>query len=123
MAKVLMIDDCRAMIMTVEMVLQKASHEVTGCTDATKAVEVALTDKFDAILCDVSMPSQSGLEVVRELRELYDYRDTPILMLTADSSTKNKIIAKKIGATGWIVKPFLPERLISTIDKVINRKL
>ncbi|MFT7217311.1 MAG: two-component system chemotaxis response regulator CheY [Paraglaciecola sp.] len=119
MAKVLIIDDSRAMIMTVTMVLQKAGHEVTGCSDATKAADIALTDKFDAILCDISMPSHSGLEVVRELRELDGYRDTPILMLTADSSTKNKMFAKKIGATGWIIKPFLPERLISTINKVI----
>ena len=118
MAKVLIIDDSRALILTVTMVLQKAGHEVTVCKDATKAAGVSLTDKFDAILCDICMPSHSGLEVVRESRELDGYRDTPILMLTADSSTKNKIFAKKSGATGWIIKPFLTERLISTINKI-----
>jgi CheY-like chemotaxis protein len=61
MAKVLIIDDSRALILTVTMVLQKAGHEVTVCKDATKAAEVSLTDKFDAILCDISMPSHSGL--------------------------------------------------------------
>ena len=62
----------------------------------------------------------NGIELVKELRQLSDYRFTPVLMLTTESAGDIKIQGKQAGATGWIVKPFNPEQLLSTIKRVLG---
>jgi len=66
------------------------------------------------------MPNMDGLTLVRELRGLSEYKFTPLLMLTTESTPEKKLEGKAAGATGWMVKPFVPEQLISTIKRVIG---
>jgi len=66
------------------------------------------------------MPRMDGITLVKKLRELPSYRYKPILVLTTESSTEKKMEGKSAGASGWIVKPFDPERLIATVNRVLD---
>ena len=74
----------------------------------------------DLVLTDVNMPHMDGITLVRELRALDSYKFTPMLMLTTESSPEKKKEGKAAGATGWIVKPFEPDRLLATVNKVLG---
>ena len=65
------------------------------------------------------MPRMDGITLVKELRALPEFKFTPILVLTTESDTSMKMKGKEAGATGWIVKPFSPEKLMDVVNKVI----
>ena len=72
----------------------------------------------DMVVSDINMPRMDGYEVIRHLRGNSAHKSTPILVLTTESEADKKNLARVAGATGWMVKPFDPERLIATINKV-----
>jgi two-component system chemotaxis response regulator CheY len=65
------------------------------------------------------MPKMNGYDVVRRLRDNPSHKGLPILVLTTESDTDKKNLAREAGATGWMVKPFDPERLVATVRKVL----
>jgi two-component system chemotaxis response regulator CheY len=71
---------------------------------------------------DLNMPGMSGIELVGELRRLPAYRSIPILMLTTETSDDMKSRARSAGASGWIVKPFDPERLIGIVNRLLGNR-
>ncbi|MGI9152484.1 MAG: response regulator, partial [Rubrivivax sp.] len=75
---------------------------------------------FDLVLTDQNMPRMDGISLTRKLRENPRYRATPILILTTESSDQMKQAGRAAGATGWLVKPFEPTKLIEVIRKVIR---
>jgi two-component system, chemotaxis family, chemotaxis protein CheY len=119
MAKVLAVDDSASMRQMVNLTLTGAGHEVVHASDGIEALEYARANGVDLVLTDVNMPRMDGITLVRELRQLPDYRHTPMLMLTTESSTEKKMQGKAAGATGWIVKPFNPEQLLATMARVL----
>ena len=72
------------------------------------------------MVTDVNMPRMDGIELIRHLRQLPDYRFTPLLMLTTESGPEKKQEGRAAGATGWLVKPFDPEQLLATVRKVLG---
>jgi two-component system chemotaxis response regulator CheY len=76
--------------------------------------------KFDLVLTDVNMPVMDGLSLTRELRQLPNYRFTPILVLTTEAGPDKKQEGRAAGATGWLVKPFNPDQLLATVKKVLG---
>ena len=119
MAKILAVDDSASMRQMVAFTLSGAGHEVVEAADGLQALNAARKTAVDLVLADVNMPNMDGITLVTELRKLPDYRFTPILMLTTESSTDKKMQGKAAGATGWIVKPFNPDQLLATIRKVL----
>ncbi len=120
MASILIVDDSTSMRQMVSFTLMGAGYEVVEATDGLGALEIAKTRPFELVVTDVNMPSMDGISLIRELRNLSDYKFTPILMLTTESGADRKHEGKAAGATGWIVKPFDPERLLSTVQKVLE---
>lgn len=120
MANILAVDDSASMRQMVAFTLKGAGHQVTEAVDGQAALDVAKTRKFDLVLSDVNMPNMDGLTLAKELRGLSDYKFVPILMLTTEAGMNKKQEGKAAGATGWIVKPFNPEQLLSTIKKVVG---
>jgi two-component system chemotaxis response regulator CheY len=84
------------------------------------ALEKAKGAKFNCVVADVNMPNMDGITLIRHLRQLPDYKFTPLLMLTTEAGMDKKQEGKAAGATGWIVKPFDPDQLIATIRKVMG---
>ena len=104
----------------VAFTLKGAGYEVEEAADGKQALDKAKQGKFNLVLSDVNMPVMDGISLIKELRALPQYKFTPILMLTTESTGDKKQEGKSAGATGWIVKPFSPDQLLATIKKVIG---
>lgn len=120
MARILAVDDSAAMRQMVGITLTGAGHEVQQASDGRQALAIAEREKFDLIITDVNMPVMDGLTLVRHLRALPGYRGVPLLILTTEATTEKKLEGKAAGATGWLVKPFNPDRLLATVAKVLS---
>jgi two-component system chemotaxis response regulator CheY len=120
MARILAVDDSAAMRQMVSVTLKSAGHDVVQASDGQEALDLAKDQPpVDLVITDVNMPRMDGITLVRELRQLPQYRGVPLLVLTTEASTQKKMEGKAAGATGWVVKPFSPERLLATVAKVI----
>jgi len=120
MARILAVDDSASMRQMVDLTLKSAGHVVISAVDGVDGLQKARDgDRVDLVITDVNMPNMDGITLVRELRRLPQYRGVPLLMLTTEASAERKQEGRAAGATGWIVKPFDPERLLATVDKVL----
>ena len=119
MAKILAVDDSASMRQMVSFTLNGAGHSVVEASDGVEALKMAKGGAFDLVISDVNMPNMDGISLIKELRQLPTYKFTPILMLTTESSMDKKMAGKSAGATGWIVKPFNPDQLLATVNKVL----
>jgi two-component system chemotaxis response regulator CheY len=118
--RILAVDDSAAMRQMVEVTLTGAGYTVLKAADGREAMALAQSDTFDLVITDVNMPNMGGIALVRQLRALPAYRFTPMLVLTTESGSEVKNEGREAGATGWIVKPFNPERLLATVAKVLK---
>ncbi|MBT0963552.1 response regulator [Denitromonas iodatirespirans] len=117
---VLAVDDSTSIRQMVCVTLTSAGYTVVEAADGCDGLEQANERVFDLVLTDLNMPRMDGLGLVRALRELPAYRQVPILMLTTESSDEMKSQGRAAGATGWMVKPFDPLKLIEVVRKVIG---
>ena len=120
MTRILAVDDSPSMRDMVRIALSGAGFQVTQAADGAEALEIARNDSFDLVLSDVNMPRMDGISLIRALRAEANYKHTPILMLTTESSADRKREGKDAGATGWIVKPFDPDQLVATMQRVLR---
>lgn len=120
MARILAVDDSAAMRRIIGATLQAAGHEVVEACDGDEALSIARDSRVDLVLTDLNMPRLDGIGLVRALRELPAYAYTPLFVLTTESSVEHKRQGREAGATGWVVKPFHPERLIRLIAGVLE---
>jgi len=104
----------------VRATLESAGYGVVEAADGREALDFARTRSVDLVISDVNMPRMDGITLVSELRALPGYRLTPLLLLTTESSQDKKMAGKRAGATGWIVKPFNPTQLLSTLGRLIS---
>lgn len=119
MAKIAMtIDDSKTMRDMVKYTLQEAGFDVLEAEDGKHALEVVNGKKVDVFITDLNMPNMDGITLIRELRAKPEYKGVPILMLTTESDDTKKQEGKSAGATGWIVKPFQPDKLVQVVNKV-----
>jgi two-component system chemotaxis response regulator CheY len=120
MAKILAVDDSSSMRQMVSFTLKGAGHTVTEAVDGQDALNKAKGQKFDLVITDVNMPVMDGITFIKNLRTDPNYKFTPMLMLTTESAADKKAEGKAAGATGWIVKPFNPDQLLTTVKKVLG---
>lgn len=121
MAKtVLAVDDSASIRQMVSFTLKSAGYEVVEAADGQEGLDRAKSRAFNLVLTDQNMPRMDGLTLIKSLRGMPNYRSTPILMLTTESSDTMKSQGRAAGATGWLVKPFDPNKLIEVVKKVIG---
>ena len=120
MATILAVDDSASMRQMVTFTLKDAGYDVVEAADGQQALQAAKSGKFDLVLSDVNMPVMDGITLIKELRAMGNFKFTPILMLTTEAGADKKTEGKQAGATGWIVKPFNPEKLLDTVKKVLG---
>ena len=119
MAKsILTVDDSRTIREMVSFALRKAGYDVHEAEDGQKALAVLKTKPADVVITDLNMPVMDGITLIRSLRADPKWRATPILMLTTESDSGKKAEGESAGATGWLVKPFDPDKLLDVIKRV-----
>lgn len=116
--KILAVDDSKTMREMVSFTLKSAGYDVMEAEDGKAALATLGGAKVDAVITDLNMPNMNGFELIRALRANPLYKFTPILMLTTEGDSSKKEEGKAAGATGWIVKPFNPEKLVEVVKKV-----
>ncbi|AIT05398.1 MULTISPECIES: response regulator [Sphingomonas] len=120
-ASILTVDDSASLRMAIRIALTGAGYAVTEAGDGVEGLAKAAETRFDLIVTDLNMPNMDGLTMIRELRKQPEQAGVPILFLTTESDGDIKAQAKAAGATGWLVKPFVPEQLVKTARKVLGR--
>ena len=119
MTKILLIEDDPAILLGLEELFQSENYDVLSSSDGKEGFSLALTQMPDIIILDINLPSLSGLDVCRTLRE--NSFNNPIIMLTARSEQIDKIIGLEIGADDYLTKPFDPRELLSRVRAQLRR--
>ncbi len=121
MAKtVLAIDDSASIRQMVAFTLKSSGYEVVEAVDGQDGLDKAKARTVNLVLTDQNMPRMDGLTLIKSLRALPQYKSVPILMLTTESSDAMKTQGRAAGATGWLVKPVDPQKLIEGVKKGIG---
>jgi two-component system chemotaxis response regulator CheY len=120
MAKLIMtVDDSTSVRQMVSFTLKDAGYDVLEAKDGMDALQKAKTANVNMVITDLNMPNMDGITLIKNLRQLPNYKFIPIIMLSTESQQEKKIEGKNAGATGWIVKPFNAEQLLAVIKKVL----
>ncbi len=115
---VLTVDDSRTMRDMLNLALSEAGYRVVQAVDGLDGLEILEGERPDVIVTDLNMPRMDGFAFIEGVRRDARLRATPILVLTTESDTAKKARAREAGATGWIVKPFNPAKLVDAIRRV-----
>ena len=119
--RIFLVDDSATILLSISNILTKAGFEIEKAANAEEALRKFQSGvKVDLLITDLNMPGMNGIELIKEVRKLPNYRFMPILFLTTESQQSRKMEAKAAGASGWIVKPATADELLSTIKLVIR---
>ncbi|MDH5776880.1 MAG: response regulator [Gammaproteobacteria bacterium] len=114
----LIADDSASIRLVLSITLSDAGIKVIEASNGQEALAAAEKQQFDFVITDINMPVMDGVDLIKQLRTLPNYRFTPILTLTNLNSDNIKQRLKDAGATGWVQKPFGPQNLLKTIEKL-----
>ena len=116
---ILTVDDSRTMRDMLKLALSEAGYNVLQAVDGQHGLEVLQQEFPEVIITDINMPRLDGFGFIEAVRRTDRFRVVPILVLTTESDDSKKSRARKAGATGWIVKPFDPVKLIDIVRRVV----
>ncbi len=116
---ILIVDDSASIRQMLGFTLKSAGYDVDDASSGQDAVSKAQRKNYHLIFTDQNMPGMDGLTLIKTLRASATYRTVPILMLTTESSDAMKQAGRAAGATGWLVKPFDPPKLLEVVKKVL----
>ena len=118
MSKILVVDDELDIALLIKDVLEDEGFSTTAIDSSKKALELVQKEKFDLILLDVMMPEMSGTTLCTKIREI---TSSPIIFVTAKTSTLDKLLGFEVGADDYITKPFIIEELVARVKAHIRR--
>ena len=118
--KFLIVDDSASMRQLVSFTIKDAGHDVLVAENGKDALCKLNNGKVDMVITDLNMPEMDGIELIKRLRAMQDYKFAPIVMLTTESQEAKKQEGKQAGASGWIMKPFSPEQLLDVVKKFVT---
>lgn len=116
MAHILAVDDSEPIRKMLRMVLANSGHTLELAEDGIEALDKFSRHRFDLVVTDINMPRMTGLELIRQIRNLT--KDVPILALTTESEQQMRERGKTAGVDGWIVKPFRPAQFLDIVKQI-----
>lgn len=120
MAKTIMIvDDSASMRQVAGIALKGAGYEVLEGCDGEDALSKLTGQKIHLIISDINMPKMDGIRFVSTVKQMPNYKFTPVIMLTTESQESKKREGQAAGAKAWIVKPFRPDVLLNAVQKLV----
>ena len=116
---ILVVDDTRSMRKMVVTVLQAAGYEVAEAGDGAEALDIARNRVFDLVVTDHNMPRMDGVTLVRSLRGLAEYDNVALIVLSTETGAELKAQGREAGATGWMAKPFDPQKMLDIVRQFV----
>jgi len=121
MSTIMLVDDSATILLSISNILTKAGYTVEKAANAAEGLGKFKSGvKIDLLITDLNMPGMNGIEFIKEVRTLPNYKFMPILFLTTESQQAKRMEAKAAGASGWLVKPATADELINTIKLVLK---
>ncbi len=117
---IMTVDDSASVRLMVKFSLAELGFEIVEAVDGVDALRKIEKKPVHMLITDINMPELDGISLVRKVREIPACKFIPIIMLTTESQEEKKREGRKAGATGWIVKPFRPDQLVSVVKKVLG---
>ena len=117
---ILVVDDTRSMRRMVSTVLQGAGYSVEEAADGAEALEKAKGRVYDLVVTDQNMPRMDGISLVRPLRQLSQYDAVAVIVLSTETGADLKARGRAAGATGWMAKPFDPEKMLDVVRQFVS---
>lgn len=120
MAKTIMIvDDSASLRQVVSIALTGAGYDVIEACDGKDGISKLDGKKINLIVSDVNMPNMDGLTMVKQIKQMPNYKFVPVIMLTTESKDEMKQAGKEAGVKAWVVKPFKPDQMLNAVSKLI----
>jgi len=116
---ILIVDDSASIRQVVSITLKGAGYEVIEAVDGKDGLTKLNGNKVHLIISDVNMPIMDGISMVKEIKQMPNYKFTPIVMLTTEGSDDKKQQGKAAGAKAWIVKPFKPAQMLQAVSMLV----
>ncbi len=117
---IMILDDSPTIRAMMNKTLKDAGYDVIEAVDGRDGLDKLSGSNARMIVTDLNMPEMNGNEFIRSVRVIPEYEFIPILVLTTESDDSIKAVSKAAGATGWITKPFNPEKLLSVVRKLVD---
>jgi two-component system, chemotaxis family, chemotaxis protein CheY len=117
---IVVVDDSESIRELVGLTLENSGYKIEKGIDGRDALQIFDGREVNLVITDLNMPHLDGISLIKEIRNKAGYSAIPILVLTTESQASKKEEAKAAGATGWIVKPFVAEKLLAVVQKVIR---
>ena len=117
--KILVAEDSSVVHNLIKKIFQQLNYSITSAKDGEEALDYLSKDDYDIVLMDINMPNMDGIEMVKQIKQMPEYKFTPICMLTTESEQSKMDEGKAAGAKAWIVKPFQPPKLLDAVSKLI----
>jgi DNA-binding response OmpR family regulator len=118
--RILVCDDDPLLVDLVQYRLSSRGYEVVVAADGGEAVECLSKGSFDGILLDAMMPVVDGYELLRRIRQDPATAKVPVIMLTARKQEQDIVAALELGASDYVVKPFIPEELVARLGRLLD---
>ena len=118
--RVLTIDDSKTMLDMLKMALVSQGFDVLQAENGQEGIDILSENEVDVVITDVNMPVMDGITFIKEARKMDSLKGLPILIRTTETSAERRQQGREAGGTGWIVKPFDPEQLVSVVRKVVH---
>ena len=121
MSTIMLVDDSATILLSISNILGKAGYTVEKASNAADGLNKFKSGvKVDLLITDLNMPGMNGIEFIKQVRTLPNYKFMPILFLTTESQQAKRLEAKAAGASGWLVKPATADELLGTIKLVLK---
>lgn len=118
--QILIVEDDKKLALALKQILVEADYQVDAVHDGQSGLDYGLSGIYDVIILDVMLPKMDGFEVAKELRR--NHVDTPILLLTARDTVRDKIVGLDSGADDYMTKPFSPAELLAHLRALLRRQ-
>lgn len=115
---IMVVDDSASMRQVVSIALKGAGYAVIEGKDGKDALTKLTGEKIHLIISDVNMPNMDGITFVKHVKQMPNYKFTPIIMLTTESEESKKSEGQAAGARAWVVKPFKQDQLLTAVQKL-----
>jgi two-component system, chemotaxis family, chemotaxis protein CheY len=115
---IMVVDDSPSFRQVLKITLNEAGYDVIEACDGKDALAKLNGVAVNLLICDLAMPNMDGMDFLRALKQLPDYRFTPVLVLTTNTSAEKKKECREMGVKAWVNKPFQPEQILAAVAKL-----